>query len=128
MACAIRSIRAFANSALPEILCLYLVERHPVGGEHDTVLVARRCGGDLAVQHVGQHRGGVAVERIAIARAARDVFPQLIARTQHDHLLGWQLLARAVLADDERVSAGAPRAAPQPPTGRPEAARRDASP
>jgi len=46
----------------------------------NAILECRGVRGDLAVQQVGQHRGGIAVQGIAVAGAAGDVLPELVAR------------------------------------------------
>src|SRR5262245_31990041 len=73
---------------LAELLGRELVHEVAVGQRH-AVDVARRPRRDLAVQHVGAHRLRVALERIAVPRAARDVLPELVAGVEDDHLLRW---------------------------------------
>src|SRR5437867_369986 len=98
-----------------------LVDRGSLRRQHDAIGPTRDRRGDLAVQHVRQHRHGIAVERVAIPGAAGDVLPELIARVEHDHLLGRQRFARAVLAQHERARPGAWRAAFEAPRRRREA-------
>src|ERR671936_1019368 len=103
---------------VPALFRPHLVDRGAVGSQHDAVFCGRARGGDLAVEHVGENRRGVALQRIAVARAARDVLPELVAGVQHDHLLRRQLLAGPVLAHDERTGARAGGAALETPRRR----------
>src|SRR5688572_16049139 len=100
---------------LPSVLGRRLVDGVALGGEHDAVGAACLRGRDLAVERVGEHELGVAVERVAEAGAAGDVLPELIAGMKDDHLLGRKLLARTVLAHDEGVGGDAGRPALEPP-------------
>src|SRR6266404_6995116 len=106
---------------VPAVLRPHFVHRGAIRRQRDAVGRDRHRRRDLAVQHVGEDRRGVAIQRIAIAGATGDVLPELVARVQHDHLLGRQRLARAVRSHDVRVGAGAGRAALETPGRGPEA-------
>src|SRR6185436_3723395 len=90
-----------AAERLPALLGAELVHRVALGGEHDAIGLARGHERDLAILHVGEHLPRVALERVTVAGATCDVLPELVARMEHDHLLGGQLFPPAVAAEDE---------------------------
>src|SRR5262245_62138720 len=55
------------------VLRRHLVDGVTARAENNAVGVASGLVGDLAILHVGEHAAGVAVERVAVAGAARDV-------------------------------------------------------
>src|SRR5262245_49403477 len=111
---------ASAADGLPRLLGRGLVDL-AVGGDHDAVRGAGLRGGDLAVERVGEHELGIAIERVAEPGAACDVLPELVARVEHDHPLRGQLLAGTVRAHDEGVRGDTGRAPLEPPRRRREA-------
>src|SRR5437867_6581469 len=80
-----RDRAALDAKSLPGFLRRDLVDGVASAAEHDAIGLARGLARDLAVQDVGEHQLGSAVERIAVAGAAGDVFPELIAGVEHDH-------------------------------------------
>src|SRR5207247_259939 len=61
-----------AAERLPALLGAELVHRVVLGGEHDSIGLARGHERDLAILHVGEHLPRVALQRVAVARAPRD--------------------------------------------------------
>src|SRR5579884_1947523 len=52
------------------------IDDRRIAGQDDAVIVARRAKADEIVQHVLQHQGGVAVERVAPAAATGNLVPE----------------------------------------------------
>src|SRR5262249_24813163 len=109
------------ESPLARLLGLHLAHGGTVRRQHDAERCDRQRRRYLPVQHVGEHSRGVAIQRVAVAGAARDVLPELVTRVKDDHLLGQELLAGAVRSHDVRVCAGARRPAFETPGRRAEA-------
>src|SRR5206468_4117849 len=88
------------------------IEKEESGETKKTILKHLRTPDD---RRAAEDPLGIAVERVTVPGPAGHVLPDLVPRLQHDHLLRREVLARPVLAENERSPGAAGCAAVEPP-------------